>query len=280
MTEVFDAVLSRNHPRLIVALLSLNCVDEPGRPTHEYLGSLKDNRFRPTKWTPLYALVVDKTWYRDKPKMLRSLLDWGAKTEELCVPPPEFYGDRRRQGTTALVELVFNFYKEHEIDRNRMISCLISHGANLDVCDQRGDSILVNASSRGNLKLVEKLIENGVKKASYDEALHSAAFNGRVDVARFLVGHGASTEIENENGYTAGDFARMSDSVQGKRAAQEFGDELDNVPEVRRQKVLNSIAVGDAKPKPGNGSGVAGLNDKLVQKVVKKLDLLGGKESS
>jgi hypothetical protein len=250
-----------------------NWVDEPGRPTQEYFP--KDIRFERPEWTPLYALVVDETWHSNKPLMLQTLLEWGASTELLCVPPPEFYGDHRRQGTTALVELVFNYYKGHEIDRNQMISYLISYGANVDECDQRGGSILEDASGRGNLKLVEELIDNGVNKTSYDAALHSAAFHGRVEVARFLVGHGASTEVKNKSGYTAGDFARMSEGGMGKRAAREFGAELDNVPEVRRQKVLDTIAMGYAKPQPGDG--LANLNDDSLQEVLRQLDLLDGK---
>ena len=266
MPEVYDAVVSLNYERLLYALERGNWVDEPGRPTLP-----KDISFE-TSWTPLYALVVDETWHENKPRILQTLLEWGASTELLCVGPPKYYGDRCRQGTTALVELVLNYYKDNEIGRSQMISCLISFGANVNECDRDGESILSDASGRGNLKLVEELIDNGVSETWYDSALQSAAFVGRVDVARCLVRHGASTEHRNRSGYTAGDFARMSVSMIGRKAAWDFGAELDNVPEVRRQKVLDSIAIGYDDGDQENGLRLCNLPSDALRKVLDQLE--------
>ena len=235
MPAVYDAVISLDHELLLRVLREGHHVDEPGMSTLP-----NDVRFEKT-WTPLYALVVDKTWNENKPSILQTLLEYGASTEILCVTPSRFQGDRCRRGTTALVELVSNYYEDNEICRNQMISCLIGYGANVDECNRDGESILEVASGRGNLQLVEVLIDNGVSATSYDTALQSAAFHGRVDVARCLVRHGASTVYRNKSGYTAGDFARMSSDFFFRRDAQDFGAELDNVPEVRRLERLEGL---------------------------------------
>lgn len=67
--------------------------------------------------------------------------------------------------------------------------------------DSNGDSLLHIASAAGDLQTVELLVNAGVDINLLGDmdntALHYAKSRGHEEVARFLVGHGASTTIEN-----------------------------------------------------------------------------------
>jgi len=74
--------------------------------------------------------------------------------------------------------------------------------------DSNGDSLLHIASSAGDLRTVELLINAGVDPDLLGDmdntALHYAKSKGHEEVANFLIGHGASITIENRFGELAG----------------------------------------------------------------------------
>ena len=86
-----------------------------------------------------------------------------------------------------------------------------------------------------------------------DEGLRSAAFYGNITVARYLVELGASTVTVSRNGYTAGQFARMSDSFGSNHRRDNFADELDNVVELNRIARLDQLAIAYDRER-GRGS--------------------------
>jgi ankyrin repeat protein len=73
--------------------------------------------------------------------------------------------------------------------------------------DSNGDSLLHIASAAGDLRTVELLVSAGVDIDLLGDmdntALHYAKSKGHEDVAKFLIGHGANTTLENRFGELA-----------------------------------------------------------------------------
>ncbi|XP_065838890.1 serine/threonine-protein phosphatase 6 regulatory ankyrin repeat subunit B-like isoform X2 [Oscarella lobularis] len=91
-------------------------------------------------------------------------------------------------------------------EREGVADLLISKGCNIYAKRKRGDGALAIASSKGNVKLAEKLIRLGldVNEAQVfcKTSLHWAAQNGHLELSEFLIENGANLEAEDENGNT------------------------------------------------------------------------------
>jgi ankyrin repeat protein len=87
---------------------------------------------------------------------------------------------------------------------------LLDHGADVNAENKQGRTPLhqvaqgtYDSQERG-VGVARLLLERGVdvhsKDKDHDTALHAAAFSGRLEIAKFLIDHGANTTAENEHG--------------------------------------------------------------------------------
>ncbi|KAM7273911.1 hypothetical protein ACFE04_028575 [Oxalis oulophora] len=109
-----------------------------------------------------------------------------------------------------------------------MVKLLLHKGANKDIRNKLGktaydlaaefghtrlfDSLklgdsLCTAARKGELRTIQKLIENGASINGRDQnewtALHRAAFKGRIEAARLLIERGIDVNAKDEDGYAA-----------------------------------------------------------------------------
>jgi ankyrin repeat protein len=94
--------------------------------------------------------------------------------------------------------------------RLEIAGVLLDHGANVNVENKSGGTPLhqvaqgeYDSQERG-VEVARLLLERGVDVHSQDKdhetALHAAAFNGKLEIAKFLIDNGANTTAENEHG--------------------------------------------------------------------------------
>ncbi len=95
-----------------------------------------------------------------------------------------------------------------------IVHLLIDHGADVNaVSEDRGNSPLMEAATRGDVKAVRALIQAGADpdlKTKYDQtALMLAIGEGHTQVVRDLLDHGAHTDAVDYLGMTAEKYARL-----------------------------------------------------------------------
>jgi ankyrin repeat protein len=77
-----------------------------------------------------------------------------------------------------------------------IVRFLKSHGANLDVTDEQGNTALMIATSRGNHRLAHHLVEQGadlqVRNLAGQSALDISAERGAMEIHEFLLRNGAA----------------------------------------------------------------------------------------
>ena len=148
------------------------------------------------------------------------------------------------------------------------VALLVSK-VNIDQRDSRGDSALHWACSRGDMKVVEKLVENNanVNLANNSGAtpIYNACYNGHYEVVDHLIQKGASLSTQNNNGDTplhiAVSFSQLSivDSLikSGARTTIKNNDGKVAIDMTESETVR--AAVNDVLPKASvNGSDARG----------------------
>ncbi len=93
------------------------------------------------------------------------------------------------------------------------VMLLIENGADKFDFDDEGVSILDMAVTYNNIEMLEYLLHEGAdinqtQRRSGFTALMAAACYGRVEIARILLAHGAKQETHDNKGFRAVDFAR------------------------------------------------------------------------
>ena len=82
--------------------------------------------------------------------------------------------------------------------------------------DTYGVSLLYLAAAKGDLAILQLLIEHGAKVDKTSDAGNSplmvAAANGHVETIKLLLEHGASTDGKNRWGLSAADWAKWAES--------------------------------------------------------------------
>ncbi|XP_062618880.1 uncharacterized protein LOC134280487, partial [Saccostrea cucullata] len=95
-----------------------------------------------------------------------------------------------------------NFYQ----DELSILNCLFSHGYNLSSKDTFYQKLLLVASEKGHLKVVEQLVNHGADLSIHNDEnitpLYIASQNGHAEIVKYLVEHGADVNIYNDENVT------------------------------------------------------------------------------
>ncbi|KAI3316990.1 hypothetical protein HD806DRAFT_516321 [Xylariaceae sp. AK1471] len=118
-------------------------------------------------------------------------------------------------GDALLYELFFatekdagsrDLFLEAKCGSTKHIRTALENGANVNIRNDRGDTLLHSAIDHGNEAVVRLLLDNGantnIQNDRGDTPLHDAACIGDEAIIRLLLDNGANTNIENELGGT------------------------------------------------------------------------------
>ena len=131
-------------------------------------------------------------------EIVSKLLAVGAKEN------PDYVNARNNSGTTPLMITCSNGHVN-------VATYLVEHGANIHLQDKNGFTCLHYASERGHVEVVSKLLAVGAKENpdyvnapnhSGSTPLMVTCYNGHVNIATYLVEHGANIHLQDKNGFT------------------------------------------------------------------------------
>ena len=143
-------------------------------------------------------------------EVVSKLLAVGAKEN------PDYVNARNNSGTTPLLITCYNGHMN-------VATYLVEHGANIHLQDEGGDTCLHYASERGHVEVVSKLLAVGAKEnPDYVNAHNNSGTtplmitcsNGHVNVATYLVEHGANIHLQDKNGATCLHYASERGHVE------------------------------------------------------------------
>ena len=123
---------------------------------------------------------------------------------------------RDDDGTTPLIETCCNGHVN-------VATYLVEHGANIHLQDEDGDTCLHYAAEGGHIKVASKLLAVGAKEnQDYVNARNNfgstplmvTCYNGHMNVATYLVEHGAKIHLQDKDGNTCLHYAAERGHVE------------------------------------------------------------------
>lgn len=119
------------------------------------------------------------------------------------------------QETYELVQELFQLVRTGDAQR---LENLLEMGLAPNICDGKGNSLLMLASYNGNYETTRVLLERGGDPQLANDRgqipLAGAAFKGDTNMARLLIEHGADVNARSPDGKTALMFAAMFDRAE------------------------------------------------------------------
>lgn len=150
--------------------------------------------------------------FRDEQNIFR--LKNNMPEEELNSAPPAG-APVMDQETLELVEQLLQLVRAGDAPR---LENLLKMGLPPNICDSKGNSLLMLASYNGNYETARILLEHGGDPEIANDRgqlpLAGAAFKGDTEMARLLIEHGADVNARSPDGKTALMFAAMFDRVE------------------------------------------------------------------
>lgn len=124
---------------------------------------------------------------------------------------------------------------------------MLRQGLPVDLCDRRGNSLLLLASYHGHLETVRMLLKAGAdvdrRNAKGQTPLGGVAFKGHLELADLLLWHGADIHADNGGGITPVMLASMFGRTDMVALLERHGAALIKVhPLTRRARLLMLIA--------------------------------------
>lgn len=149
----------------------------------------------------LLQIMKDKDWNENKKLKLKKLLEQDGACIEV----------RDKNGRTPLIWAVIHGDLE-------MIKYLLGRGAQIDACDTTGAKILTYAALYKKPEVIKYLVED--KEVSVNgadshgrTALVAAAYTNNLDMAKYLLKHGADVKAHDTKGRTALTWAAHHNNV-------------------------------------------------------------------
>jgi len=123
------------------------------------------------------------------------------------VEKEEAADKRRRDVGVPDVETVFSQARN---GRTKRVEDSLNQGFQIDLEDEKGNTLLLVAAQNSNMRLLEMLVLRGAtinhQNAQGNTALHFAlTFDAEGKIGEYLIEHGADDTIENVSGLTAYD---------------------------------------------------------------------------
>ena len=143
-------------------------------------------------------------------EVVSKLLAVGAKENQ------DYVNTRNNSGTTPLMRTCYNGHMN-------VAAYLVEHGANIHLQDKNGDTCLHFAAEGGHVEVVSKLLAVGAKENqdyvntrnnSGTTPLMTTCYNGHMNVATYLVEHGANIHLQDKNGNTCLHYAAQGGQIE------------------------------------------------------------------
>ena len=124
--------------------------------------------------------------------------------------------ERSKYGGTLLMITCYNGHMN-------VATYLVEHGANIHLQDKNGDTCLHYAAEGGHVEIVTKLLALGAKeKQDYVNARNNSGttplmrtcYHGHMNVATYLIKHGANIHLQDKNGDTCLHYAAERGHVE------------------------------------------------------------------
>ncbi|GHC17218.1 hypothetical protein GCM10010082_05350 [Kushneria pakistanensis] len=139
--------------------------------------------------------------------------------------------------TIQLATEIFNMARVGDAEKFRE---WLGHGLPPNMCNHKGDSLLMLASYHGQFDTVKVLLEHGadpeMRNDNGQNPLAGAAFKGDLAMVRLLLENGADVNGSAPDGKTALMFAAMFDHVEITRYLLEQGAD----PELRESRGMTA----------------------------------------
>ncbi|QYY35801.1 ankyrin repeat domain-containing protein [Ruficoccus sp. ZRK36] len=134
-------------------------------------------------------------------------------------PAPAVLSEAEEARYAELQRQALDFARHGETET---LQLMVEAGLPVNLCDHKGQSLLMLASYNGNLETTEMLLAQGAEVDRCNDRgqtpLGGVAFKGYLDIVRLLVEHGADIHADNGGGMTPISFAAMF----GQRDVVEF----------------------------------------------------------
>lgn len=165
---------------------------------------------------------------RNRPDMLEVML---SSKEAFSLE-----GKDRSSGQTALAHAF-------SIQSMEVARMLVANGARTDVCDGRGNTLLMRALWESNIEMAHYALDLGVDahqaSTSRDTPLMVAGAMDMIDIVQRLLDLGADPDIVDTTGLRAGEVG--TPRCQGLIQAHCQSKELGNAPQARRSSAARRI---------------------------------------
>jgi ankyrin repeat protein len=160
-----------------------------------------------------------------------------------------------------LVNLARAAFQHARAGETERMAQLLRAGLPVNLCNERGDSLLMLASYHGNLNVTRLLLEQRADPERANDRgqtpLAGAAFKGDAVVARLLLDFGARVDGKSAEGKTALMFAAMFDQLDVLKLLLERGAD----PELRDTRGCTALDYARAM----GASGTANWLDQFPQ---------------
>ena len=203
------------HPNIVLLLIEHGAdVNQPSRrgyPLHIAAGHASSNRVEIVKLLLENGAKVDVRAKNHSTPLHWTDEDKGAEVAKLLI----------NHGANVNAVSKINETPLHWSARKEelaVMKVLINHGAIIDSKNYVGMTPLLVAAKKGKSRAVELLLDNGANvnarsKQTEGTALHFAAYNGHVNVAKVLVKYNADRSLTDKGGYTAAELAKQHDKT-------------------------------------------------------------------